>query len=136
MLLSHKADYALRAVRHLASLPKGKLASINAIAEAEAIPREFLAKILKDLTTAKVLLSHKGVHGGYELARPPREVSMLDVIVAIEGPIHLSLCTEANGAYCNDASTCHIRGFWVAQDKLFKTNLAAQKFSKLAPKRD
>ena len=55
MQLSRKADYALRAVKHLSSLPKGKLGSINSIAAAEAIPREFLAKILKDLTRGGIL---------------------------------------------------------------------------------
>ncbi|RKX17512.1 MAG: Rrf2 family transcriptional regulator, partial [Candidatus Zixiibacteriota bacterium] len=91
MRLSRKSDYALRAVKHLATLPKGKLGSINSIAEAEAIPREFLAKILKDLTMSGILVSYQGVKGGYRLDRLPKDISFLNVMEAIDGPMHLNL---------------------------------------------
>jgi Rrf2 family transcriptional regulator, iron-sulfur cluster assembly transcription factor len=135
MQLSRKADYALRAVQHLSSLPKGTLGSINTIAEAESIPREFLAKILKDLTMSGVLTSYQGVHGGYSLVRKPQEMSFLDVIEAVDGPIHLNLCTETGGTYCNRVGHCPIHGFWVAQEKVLKRALAGQKFSKYAKRR-
>ncbi len=135
MQLSRKADYALRAVRYLSSLPKGTLGSINAIAEGESIPREFLAKILKDLTMSGVLTSYQGVHGGYCLVKKPRDISFLDIIEAVDGPIHINLCTEADGAYCEQVGHCPIHGFWIAQEKSFKKALSAQKFSKYARKR-
>ena len=130
MQLSRKADYALRAVRHLSTLPKGKLGSINSIAAAEAIPREFLAKILKDLTRAGILMSFQGVTGGYRMVSSPREVSFLDVIEAIEGPIHINLCTEEDHCACNRVNDCPMHGFWITQEKTFKKALAKHTFNR------
>jgi Rrf2 family protein len=130
MQLSRKADYALRAVRHLSSLPKGKLGSINSIAAAESIPREFLAKILKDLTRSGILVSFQGVTGGYRLAQTPKEISFLDVIEAIEGPVHINLCTEGETCPCNQVDTCNMRDFWLTMEKSFKRQLTRHNFGR------
>jgi len=136
MRLSRKSDYALRAVRHLANLPSGKLGSINSISEAESVPREFLAKILKDLTRGGILVSYQGVTGGYRLARPPKDVTFLDVIEVIDGPIHLNLCTEGPKCNCPQYDGCAMRRFWETQEEIFKRNLKKQHFGKykLKPK--
>jgi len=130
MQLSRKADYALRAVKHLSSLPKGKLGSINSVAAAESIPREFLAKILKDLTRARVLDSFQGVTGGYRLAKTPKDVSFLTVIEAIEGPIHINLCTEGGSCACTQHAKCQMRDFWMIQEKSFKKALGKHTFAR------
>lgn len=130
MRLSRKSDYALRAVRHFANLPKGKLGSISAVAEAEAIPREFLAKILKDLTRGGILVAYQGVKGGYRLARTAREVTFLDVIEAIDGPVHLNLCTQGKTCGCEHYETCPMRMFWQTQEDSFKRALRRQNFTK------
>lgn len=130
MQLSRKADYALRGVRHLATLPKGKLGSINSIAEAESVPREFLAKILKDLTRSGILVSYQGVTGGYRLSRVAKEISYLDVIEAIEGPIHINLCTEGPDCGCSRYNDCQFRSFWQSQENTFKKALQRQNFAK------
>jgi len=139
MRLSRKSDYALRAVKHVSNLPKGKLGSINSIAEAEGVPREFLAKILKDLTRAGILVSYQGVTGGYRMSKTPREVSFLDVIEAIDGPIHLNLCTEVGPdskgvCRCARASSCTLLGFWSGQEASFKKALAKEHFAKYKAK--
>lgn len=130
MRLSRKSDYALRAVRYISQLPKGKLGSINSIAEAEAVPREFLAKILKDLTRGGLLVSYQGVKGGYALSREPRRISFLDIIEVIDGPLHLNLCTEPNGCECSQYETCEIRKFWEVQERSFRKALARQHFGR------
>ena len=130
MQLSRKADYALRAVKHLSTLPKGKLGSINSVAAAEAIPREFLAKILKDLTRGGILVSFQGVTGGYRLANAPKDVSFLNVIETIEGPIHINLCTEGGNCPCDVADTCLMRDFWTAQENSFKKALSRHTFAR------
>ena len=135
MQLSRKADYALRAVKHLSTIPKGKLGSINSIAEAEAIPREFLAKILKYLTRGSILVSFQGVTGGYRLARLPREVSFLEVIEVIEGPIHINLCTEDASCACDRVDICPMQDFWVMQERSFKKSLAKHTFGRYARQR-
>ena len=129
MNLSRKSDYALRAIRNLAGLPKGTLGSINTIAQAESLPREFLAKILKDLTTSGILVSFQGVTGGYRLTRPPGKVSFLDVIEAVDGQLHLSLCTEPGKCSCNQNDHCHMHKFWVDQEKVVRNALRRQNFS-------
>lgn len=132
MKLSRKSDYALRAVRHLSTLPKEQLGSINSIAEAERVPREFLAKILKDLTRGGVLKSFQGVTGGYRLAKPAKEVSFLDVIEIIDGPLRVSLATDGKAkGFNNDGKSDGIfEKFWKDQEKSIKTSLSKQHFGK------
>jgi Rrf2 family protein len=130
MRLSRKSDYALRAIRHLSNLPTDRLGSINSISEAESVPREFLAKILKDLTRSGLLVSYQGVTGGYRLSRPPKSITMLDVIEAIDGPVHLNLCTEGRNCGCDQYDTCPMRAFWEVQEHRFKSALSKQHFGK------
>ena len=129
MQLSRKADYALRAIMHFAGLPKGQLASIGQVAKAQSIPREFLAKILKDLTWAGILVSFQGVTGGYRLARPAREITFLDVIEAMDGPITLNLCVESSSC-CEHYKSCKMRDFWVKEQDHFKKALSRANFGK------
>jgi Rrf2 family protein len=135
MRLSRKADYALGAVRFLSTLPKGKLGSIDTIAEAESIPRQFLAKILKALTKGGILVSYRGVKGGYQLARPAREISFLDIIEAINGPLHLNLCTEDPECGCSQEGSCDIRRFWLAQETSLIKALKQKNFGNISPRK-
>jgi Rrf2 family protein len=86
MRLSAKADYALRATVELASLGDGHVKA-EAVARAQSIPLRFLEQILLDLKHAGVVGSQRGAEGGYWLARPPAEISLADVIRAVEGPL-------------------------------------------------
>lgn len=129
MQLSRKADYALLAVAYMARLKKGELASIGRIATAQSIPREFLAKILKELTMAGILVSFRGVTGGYRLARPARDISFLDVIEAMEGPVRINLCVEGGHCGCTHEKGCEIRPFFVKQQKLITRALKKQTFN-------
>lgn len=132
MKLSRKSDYALRAVRHLSTLQKDRLGSINSISEAERVPREFLAKILKDLTRSGVLKSYQGVTGGYKLAKPAKDVSFLNIIEIIDGPLRVSLATDGkargfNGDGRNDGS---FEKFWKDQEKAIRNSLSKQNFGR------
>ncbi len=92
MKVSNKADYALHAMLYIGSINGKRLCTIDGIAEAENIPREYLAKILKELTQKGFLNSVKGIHGGYRLARPRNEITFLEIVEAIEGPLSLAFC--------------------------------------------
>src|SRR5260221_1089311 len=92
--ISRKIDYGLRAMIHLSGLPAGKIASLQDLSTRLHVPREFLAKILKVLTGSGLVRSSRGAHGGYQLARPPREISFLEVIEAVEGPVQLNVCLD------------------------------------------
>jgi Rrf2 family protein len=80
-----KADYAVRAAVELAAA--GELVTAEQIANAQGIPLNFLENILRDLRRAGVVESRRGQQGGYALARPAEEISVADVIRAVEGPL-------------------------------------------------
>jgi len=86
MRVSAKADYALRAAIELAAAGEGPVKG-ERIAQAQEIPLKFLENILVDLRHAGIVRSQRGVEGGYWLARPAEEVSLAEVIRAVEGPI-------------------------------------------------
>jgi Rrf2 family protein len=86
-------DYAVRAMIHVACLPEGSVALRHQIADSQGIPPSFSAKILRNLVRARLLRSTRGVNGGFRLARPASEITLLDVIQAIEGPLSLVECT-------------------------------------------
>ena len=85
MRTTAKADYAVRAAVELAAA--GELVTAEQIAQAQGIPVNFLENILRDLRRAGVVESRRGQQGGYALARPAEEISVADVIRAVEGPL-------------------------------------------------
>jgi Rrf2 family protein len=87
MKLTHACGYAIHAVVYLAKQKEDHLIASRQIAEAQGLPERFLVKVLKPLVSAQVLLSLRGPNGGYRLARPPRTITLLDVIEAVDGPI-------------------------------------------------
>jgi Rrf2 family protein len=86
MRLSAKADYALRASLELASAGEGHVKA-DTLARAQSIPLRFLEQILLDLKHAGLVASQRGAEGGYWLAKAPGEISLADVIRAVEGPL-------------------------------------------------
>ena len=104
-------DYAVRAMIHLACLPEGSTALRSEIAEAQKIPGSFMAKILRRLVRARLLHSSRGVKGGFCLAKPASEISMLDILEAIEGPLSMARCVpDARG--CEWSSGCPAAAVW------------------------
>lgn len=87
MRISAKSDYAVRAAVVLAVETEREATTAEAIARSQDIPLKFLLNILNDLKRARIVASHRGSHGGYHLARPPEQISVADVIRAIEGPL-------------------------------------------------
>ncbi len=85
MRVSAKVDYALRAMLELAAA--GALVKAEQLATAQGIPQKFLEGILLDLRHAELVTSRRGVDGGYALGRPAEQISLADVIRAVEGPI-------------------------------------------------
>ena len=88
--LSKKTDYALMAMKHLASDPGRRAATAREIAERYDIPIELMAKVLTRLVRSGLLVSHQGSHGGYELAQPPAATSVAAVLEAIDGPFTMT----------------------------------------------
>ena len=85
--MSAKAEYAVRAMTQLASVDGGGLVKTDDLAKAQGIPAQFLVDILSDLRSDRLVRSHRGRDGGYELARPATEISIADVLRCIDGPL-------------------------------------------------
>src|ERR1700733_2180766 len=87
MRISAKADYAVRAVAELAAADGEKPVKAERIANAQGIPLNFLENILGELRHAGIVRSHRGAEGGFRLAKPAEQVTVADVIRAVEGPL-------------------------------------------------
>ncbi len=87
MRMSAKAEYAVRAMIQLATVDDGARVKTEELAHAQGIPPQFLVDILSDLRTDRLVRSHRGREGGYELARPGSEISIADVLRCIDGPL-------------------------------------------------
>ena len=97
MKITNRADYALHAMLYLASINGAHPATIDEIAEAENIPREYLAKILSELRRAGFIKPQHGRDGGYFLTQPRSETTFLGIIEAMDGPLDPSNCTKPEG---------------------------------------
>ena len=130
MQITKQADYALRAMLYLARLEPNQRAATNRIAEHQNIPPSFLAKIVSQLSIAGLINTSRGARGGVSLARKPADISLLDVVVAIDGPITLNECV-VDQEICAFGNNCPIHEVWCeAQNELVR-KLGASTFDKL-----
>ncbi len=119
--LSKKADYGLIAMKHLA-LRGERVASSSAreIAEQYDIPIELLAKVLQRLVRRGLLVSQQGTRGGYHLARQPNQITVADVIQAIDGPVTVMACTTKDTS-CDQFSKCNVRDpLWKVRERIVR----------------
>jgi len=116
--LSKKADYALMAMKHLATRADGASSSAREIAEAYDIPVELLAKVLQRLARNGLVRSLQGTRGGYRLGRETTRISVADIIEAIEGPLQVTACsTEEEN--CGQYAKCSVRDpLWKIKDRI------------------
>ncbi len=127
MLVTRETDYAVRTVLYLAK-NSGRRVSVTEIAEGMSIPKSFLAKLLQRLVRNHVLSSSRGVNGGFELAKKASAISLLDVMVVMQGPAAINVCAVDSGR-CKMSSTCTVHPVWVeirkeVERKLAKTTIA------------
>jgi FeS assembly SUF system regulator len=109
--LNRITDYAVVVLTQMAREPD-KLVTAPQLAQDSNVPLPTVAKLLKELTRGGVLASHRGVNGGYTLARAPDRVSMLAVIDALEGPVSLTACVDGAEGDCDVERLCPVRGNW------------------------
>ncbi len=113
MRISAKAEYAVRAAVELASVDDEKPVKAERLATAQEIPLNFLENILGELRHAGIVRSHRGAEGGFRLARPPGEITIADVIRAVDGPL-----ASVRGGPPEDASysgsTVALGRVWIA----------------------
>src|SRR5512147_2652056 len=117
--LSKKADYALISMKHLALRGDRGSSSAREIAGQYDIPIELLAKVLQRLVRRGLLVSQQGTRGGYQLARVPSQISVADVIQAIEGPVTVTACSSTEGGSCEQYAKCNVRDpLWRVRERI------------------
>lgn len=107
--LSKLTDYGLVLMSHIARNQNVPLRTARDLAEESRLPLSTVSKLLKELLHSGLLVSHRGVKGGYILARDPHRISVLDVIAAIEGPLALTECSTDISGLCDLESWCPIK---------------------------
>ena len=120
--LSKKSDYALIAMKHLATRPDGGgSSSAREISESYDIPLELLAKVLQRLVRARLLVSLQGTRGGYRLGRSAALISVADVIQAVDGPVTVTACSEEDHN-CDQFTKCSIRDpLWKIKNRILES---------------
>ncbi len=131
MQVTRQGDYGIRSVLFLARQPFKKISFVTEISDEYKIPRSFLAKILQKLVKAKIVRSYRGVKGGFSLARQARDISLLDVLEAIEGKVCMNICLY-DRKRCNFSKHCPVSPVWALAQGRFTDVLKKTNFEELA----
>ena len=134
MQLKREADYAVRVMVHLASLPQEKRVFLPDLARATAAPESFLSKVMQALAHKEFVDSRRGKRGGFVILPRGRSATMRDVIEAIDGPICLNVCLNG-GKDCEHKQWCPTHPVWVRAQRAMVDVLMSVTVSAMAVKR-
>jgi FeS assembly SUF system regulator len=109
--ISRLTDYGIVVMTHLAVSEDDDTQNARELASCAGLPVPVVSKLLKSLTRAGLLVSQRGAKGGYGLARSANEISVVEMITALEGPVAITECATHAGT-CAQAPTCHVRDPW------------------------
>jgi len=131
--LSRMADYGVVVMTFMAHR-RNQTLSAHQVAEGTGLPEAAVGKLMKVLNRDGLLESHRGAHGGYGLTRRPEEISVADIVAAVEGPIAVTQCVDEHPGSCDVESLCPMRGGWnqintALHDALAGVSLAAMAFA-------
>ncbi len=130
MQITRQADYAVRAVLYLAERGPNIRVATAEIGRAQRIPVTFLAKIMAQLSAIGLVRSTRGAHGGITLGRPADEISLLEIVEAIDGPLLLNECV-ADASVCVMGETCPVHTVWCEAQAELAERLARTTFDQL-----
>ena len=131
MQITRTTDYGIRVLTHLAMLPVGTRLTAAELANQSHASETFVAKILQRLVASRLVVSHRGFDGGFELAKEPRTVTVLDIVTALEGPLCLNACLPG-GSGCDDATWCAACDVWTRAQQALSAVLASETLERLA----
>ena len=124
-------DYAIVVLTHMAKDAPGPCTS-RSLAEVTGLPQPSVSKMLKSLARAGLVLSERGVLGGYRLASGPESVSIADIIDAVEGPISLTECSGTYSEGCEYAGACALEPIWARINHAVRRALADIRLADIA----
>jgi len=128
--VSRLTDYGIVLLAHLAGRPEGDVHNARELAVEAGLPLPVVSKLLKGLTRHGFLQSQRGAKGGYALARPAHNISVVDVIDALEGPIALTECSVQPGS-CDHEASCVVRAPWQRINHAVRSSLQNVRLSEL-----
>jgi FeS assembly SUF system regulator len=105
-------DYGIVLLTQFAHAPRETLLTARDLAAEARVSLPMVSKILKMLTRAGLLVSHRGIHGGYALTRSPEDISVAEIIHSLEGMVSLTECTQINPSDCALERECPVRSHW------------------------
>jgi len=123
--LTRLADYGVLLMTRVPFEPEASLVTARALSEQTGLPRPTVGKILKDLAHAGLVTSRRGQGGGYRLARPATEISLAEVVDALDGPVDLTCCSEATES-CALTMDCPVREPFEEVSRVVHDALAAR----------
>jgi Rrf2 family protein len=126
MVINRSVDYAVAGIIHLATLPPGAVEPVEEIARNRALPGHAFAAVVRRLARAGLVFTQRGTGGGVSLARDPSEISMRDVVEAVEGPIRLA--REAG----NNGTADYTRPVWERVERAILAELEAANLAEMA----
>jgi FeS assembly SUF system regulator len=109
MRLSHLADYAVVLMTAAARRPAGERLSATELSADTGVPLPTTQKLMGQLAASGLLTSARGVSGGFALAKAPAQISLADIVEAVEGPIALTMCSDANNHDCILDAHCRVK---------------------------
>jgi len=126
--ITRRGEYGVTAILYLAHRKPGDLTQIHEIADHCGLPEPFLAQILRLLVRAGIVVSKKGVRGGFALGRQPQEISFLEVLEALEGPVAVNRCQNPADD-CGKRGCCSMQPVWTRAQQALVTVLEDSKLS-------
>lgn len=133
MLVTRETDYAIRTVLYLAN-DANRMTSVTEIAQATEVAKIFLAKLLQRLVKHGILISSRGAAGGFQLAKKPSAITLLDITVAMQGPAGINVCA-IDSSRCSRSSFCSVHPVWVDVRKEVEKKLQKMTISRLMRKK-
>jgi Rrf2 family protein len=109
--ITRKGDYAIRGLVYLAMKPRDRMSLISEMASAIDVSQTLLAKIFQNISKMGLAKSYRGVGGGFTLGRPAEDISLLEIVEAVEGPIVLNRCLLQQGT-CDRDAECTVHPVW------------------------
>lgn len=129
--IRRETDYAVRTVLHLAAVGDGDLVQVKDVAAQKLLPLSFVRRIVARLSAAGIIATTRGMNGGIRLARPARDISLLDVVLAMgDGPA-LNQCLQEEHT-CPLAAACPAQSVWAHASAILAEHLATVRFDALA----
>ena len=135
VIFSKSCEYALQAALYLAQQPQGKPVLLRDVSDRLNIPHHFLSKVLQSLTRDAIIVSSKGANGGFQLGRLPKDITLVDIVRAIDGEKYLEDCVPGFPG-CGDRHPCPVHDQWKRAKEIILNILHKKTLAELSKELD